>query len=82
MTDFPEIQAHPTDQPVQCPEIGRALKFGKNNGFHVELRRRVDAFFERTGLRQRDCPQMYVKTAILLANFAASYTLLVFVAQT
>ena len=82
MTDIPQIQEHPTDQPVQGPKTGTALKFGKNNGFHVELRRRVDAFFESTGLRQRDCPQMYVKTAILLATFAASYTLLVFVAQT
>ena len=57
------------------------LKFGTNNGFQVELRRRVDEYFRTTGRRQRDCPQMYLKTAIILACFAASYVLLVFVAQ-
>ena len=40
------------------------------------------SIFRSTGRRQRDCPQMYVKTAIILAGFAASYVLLVFVAQT
>jgi linoleoyl-CoA desaturase len=37
--------------------------------FQVEVRRRIDKFFRNTGQRQRDCPQMYVKTAILLAFF-------------
>jgi linoleoyl-CoA desaturase len=63
-------------------EPATRLKFGKNDGFQVELRRRVDEFFRRTGRRQRDCPQMYLKTAILLACFVASYLLLVFVAST
>ena len=59
----------------------RTVKFGVSNGFHVELRRRVEAFFRATGRRQRDCWQMYLKTAILLAVFAASYLLLVLEAQ-
>ncbi|MGH9764281.1 MAG: fatty acid desaturase family protein, partial [Blastocatellia bacterium] len=59
---------------------GGALKFSGSNEFQVEVRRKVDEYFQRTGRRQRDCPQMYVKTTVLLACFAASYALLVFVA--
>ncbi|MGH8338420.1 MAG: fatty acid desaturase family protein, partial [Gammaproteobacteria bacterium] len=39
----------------------------------------MDEFFRSSGRRQRDCPQMYLKTAIILAGFAACYTALVFV---
>ena len=55
-------------------------RFARNNAFQVELRRRVDDYFERTGQRRRDVPQMYLKTAILLVSFATLYTLLVFFA--
>ena len=68
--------------PVGREETERRLKFASGDVFHVELRRRVDEFFQRTGRRQRDCWQMYLKTAILLAVFAASYVLLVFAVQT
>ncbi len=57
---------------------GRRLKFGKDNSFHAELRRRVEDYFKTSGRRQRGCWRMYLKTAILLAAFAASYALLVF----
>ncbi len=57
-----------------------SLKFSRNEGFLTELRRRVDAYFEQTGHRRRDCPQMYFKTATILAWFAAAYLLLLFVA--
>ncbi len=58
-------------------------KFPKDQaGFHAELRRRVDAWFQHSGRPQRDCWQMYLKTAIVLAWFAAAYVLLVFFAQT
>ena len=40
------------------------------------------AYFERTGLSQRDSPRMYFKTAVLLLWFGASYALLVFGAAT
>lgn len=63
-------------------ESDKKLKFGKGSDFQVELRRRVDQFFQSTGRRQRDCPQMYVKTFILLVSLASLYGLLVFVAQT
>src|SRR4051812_26276588 len=54
------------------------LKFARNNAFQNELRRRVDEYFKVTGKKPRDCPPMYLKTAILLILFAAVYTLLVF----
>jgi len=58
------------------------LTFGRDNSFQVELRRRVEDYFRRTGRRQRDCPQMYLKTAIILAVFVGLYLLLAFVAGT
>jgi linoleoyl-CoA desaturase len=54
------------------------LKFAANNDFQTELRRRVDEYIRRTHLKQRDCPRMYAKTAIVLSVFAAAYVLLVF----
>jgi linoleoyl-CoA desaturase len=59
----------------------RRLKFSNDSAFQLELRRRVDELFVVTGRRQRDCWQMYVKTAILFAGFAVSYWFLVFAAQ-
>ena len=68
--------------PLGGEEPDRRPKFAGSDAFHVELRRRVEEFFRRSGRRQRDCWQMYLKTAILLAVFAASYVLLVLAAQT
>ncbi|KRE84657.1 linoleoyl-CoA desaturase [Rhodanobacter sp. Soil772] len=58
------------------------LKFNGDNSFHRELRRRVDAEFKRSGTRQRDSAQMYLKTAIILGVFALAYVALVFLANT
>jgi len=69
-------------EPVQMEEADRKLKFGGNTDFQGVLRKRVDAYFGRTGKRQRDCWQMYLKTALLFASFAALYVLMVFVVQT
>lgn len=55
------------------------LKFNGSDRFIRELRRRVDAYFERTGRRRRDCPGMYFKTATILAWFAGAYLLLLLV---
>lgn len=76
------IQERFVDPPMQTPETGAKLRFDDDNRFQVELRRRVDEFFRRSGRRQRDCPQMYLKTAIILAGFTASYLLLVLAATT
>jgi hypothetical protein len=46
-------------QIVPAVKHGSGVKFGKNNEFQAELRMRVDDFFERTGRRRRDVPQMY-----------------------
>jgi linoleoyl-CoA desaturase len=58
------------------------LVFGRDNAFHKEARRRVDEYFRNTGRRQRDCPAMYLKTAVILTFFAGLYTFLVFFAAT
>jgi linoleoyl-CoA desaturase len=56
------------------------LTFRRDNAFLTELRRRVDDYFHSSGRRRRDCPAMYLKTAIILAAFSGFYSLLVFVA--
>ncbi len=56
------------------------VKFNGSDRFIRELRRRVDGYFEHTGLPRRDCPQMYFKTATILAWFSAAYLLLMFFA--
>ena len=58
------------------------LKFSGDNSFHRELRRRVDAEFKRSGTRQRDSAQMYLKTAVILATFALAYVALLLFATT
>jgi linoleoyl-CoA desaturase len=58
----------------------RALKFSGDNAFYVELKKRVAERLLATGRRERDCPEMFTKTAIILAAFAAAYVALVFVA--
>jgi linoleoyl-CoA desaturase len=71
-------------RPGSLPGAGETvepLKFGGDNAFQVEVRRRVDAYFRTSGRPQRDCWQLYLKTAILLSSFVASFVLLVFVAQ-
>jgi linoleoyl-CoA desaturase len=60
---------------------GGALKFGTDSAFQLELQRRVDEYFQVTGRRRRDCWEMYLKTAILLAGLAVTYLLLVLVAH-
>lgn len=52
------------------------LKFAPDAGFQRVLRERVDQYFESTGLRPRDCPRMYLKTATILIWLGASYALL------
>jgi linoleoyl-CoA desaturase len=65
---------------LSAPRTEKKLKFGEADAFQVELRRRVEGYFQSTGRPQRDCPEMYLKTAIILSVYAASYGLLVFYA--
>ncbi|MFO0864896.1 MAG: fatty acid desaturase [Gemmataceae bacterium] len=73
------VPAHLLAHPSAPPSHER-LKFSRSNGFRLELQRRVEAFFAETGRSPRDCPQMYIKTAILVSAYVAIYLLLVFFA--
>jgi linoleoyl-CoA desaturase len=81
MTNTCEIQSRDAQQPTGCAGSDRRLTFAGDSGFQVEVRRRIDEFFRSTGRRQRDCPQMYMKSTILFVLFIASYSLLVFVSR-
>jgi len=72
---------YPETKVGKSVEPPNAVKFSRNNEFQATLRRKVDEFFASTGQRQRDVPQMYFKTAILLLSFAALYVLLVLVVR-
>jgi len=65
-------------EPVDL--LKRRLRFSGNNAFHAEIKRRVKNHLRETGRSERSCPEMYFKTAIILASFASAYVLLVFVA--
>src|SRR5881397_3258877 len=75
-------QADPSAPTTSLTSVGAAtcskLKFSASDRFIHELRRRVDAYFEKTGRRRRDCAQMYFKTASILAWFIGAYVLLLF----
>ncbi len=78
----PEKSPDLAQTPTSARRVARGVKFASDDGFQKEVRRRVEEYFRHTGKRQRDCPQMYLKTAILLSCFATCYVLLVFVALT
>jgi linoleoyl-CoA desaturase len=59
-----------------------SLKFSRSDRFIRELRTRVDAYFQTTGRRPRDCPEMYFKTVTILAWLVSAYLLLLFAAST
>lgn len=69
-------------QPIRPDISGNRIRFNENTEFQHTLRRRAEQFFKDTGLNQRDCPRMYIKTLIILGSFVLSYVLLVFAAQT
>src|SRR5438477_11712446 len=80
-TGTPAVPTSPVAIPptVQLDRSEPAkLKFSKSDRFIRELRKRVDAYFEQTGRRRRDCPTMYFKTATILAWFISAYVLLMF----
>ncbi|HEY1628735.1 MAG TPA: acyl-CoA desaturase [Tepidisphaeraceae bacterium] len=73
--------SQPVISPSSAAPSGQAskLKFNNSDRFIRELRRRVDVYFESTGRRKRDCPQMYFKTATVMAWFLTAYLLLLLV---
>lgn len=87
-----QFRTAPASNPL-APPVGKAStppadpsdrpKFPKDEtGFLTELRRRTDGYFAETGRSERDCWQMYLKTAVILAWLATSYALLVFASPT
>ena len=69
----------PENAGVQArPAEARRPRFESDTGFYKELKRRVDEYFKAAALPPRDSPRMYVKTAVILTWFGASYALLVF----
>lgn len=73
LTPAAALEKNPaSDQPLP------KLKFTGSDRFIRELRKRVDAYFERTGRSRRDCPTMYFKTATIMAWFISAYVLLLF----
>ncbi len=69
-------------EPSSTSEHHRKLKFDSDPGFHTELKRRVEDYFQKTALSPRGGPQMWLKTAAILLWLVSSYLLLVFVAAT
>ncbi len=59
------------DSPPPSP-VPADLKFTAPDRFFPDLRGRVDRYFESAG-RRRDCPQMYLKSAIIMLWFVGSY---------
>ena len=56
------------------------IKFDKGNDFQRDLKKRVNRYFQMTKKSTRDCPRMYLKTAIIVGWCVSSYVLLVFFA--
>lgn len=77
----PTSDASPSDAILVSDSDSR-VTFGKRNCFQRELRRRVEEFLQDAGRPQRDCPQLYLKSALILIAFAVSYGCLVFLATT
>ncbi len=76
------LQTHATGGTrLRSAAPGRPKFPQDEQGFLTELRRRVDAYFA-DGRRRRDCWQMYLKTATILAWLATSYAMLVFIVPT
>jgi linoleoyl-CoA desaturase len=67
---------------IATVEGPREPRYGKDGGFHQELRSRVQTFLLSSGLPARGLPALYWKTALMFLWLASSYVLLVFAADT
>ena len=64
--------------PAATAHSPAKIKFSGTDAFQKTLKSRIDRYFQFTKRSPRDCPQMYVKTGIVLAWFATAYLVLVF----
>jgi linoleoyl-CoA desaturase len=82
MVQKQDIYGSPSDPPRQAKRSIINLQFGDDKTFEFDIRQRVDAYFlQGTGRSKTGSWQMYLKTIVVLASFAISYILLVFVAR-
>ena len=72
-------EAATPQSPVLSGTSG-VLKFGTGGEFHQDASTPGRPLFHEHRATPRDCPQMYLKTAVVLGWFVASYVLLVFFA--
>jgi len=78
-----EKQKNPEAIADQAKGSISTLEFNKDKRFETDLRRRVNEYFQQGAGRSKSGDwRMYLKTGVILACFATSYVLLVFVAET
>jgi linoleoyl-CoA desaturase len=73
-----EVRESHSGRGAGAAQAAGRVTFVGSGDFHNELKRRVEAYFERTGKRPRDSVALYVKSAIIVACFAGIYVLLTF----
>jgi len=77
----PNVSSLSSESPV-IPAVKqnpvRSVPFTKQYGFRRTVVQRVEAFLKENGLRTRDLPEMYVKSAICLGWWAISYGLMLY----
>lgn len=81
MADFMRVSMQQEKMKESTMDSPARITFGKGNEFQTALRKKVDAYFEKTGKSRQDNLEMYFKTAVILSWFVASYVLVVFYAQ-
>src|SRR5271157_5320455 len=82
MTQKQEVHRSPAGKPRLVKGSILNLQFGENRAFELDIRQRVDAYFQqRTGQSKTGSWQMYLKTVVVLAFFGIFYVLLAFVAK-
>jgi linoleoyl-CoA desaturase len=65
-----------------APSIRARPRFAGRGAFSRDLDAAASAYFEGSGRTRRDAPRMYLKSAVMVAWFVGSWTLLVFAART
>ena len=63
-------------------EVDVTPRFGPRGPFSRDLQTEAEAYFEGNDRSRRDVPRMYLKSAVIIVWFVASWTLLVFFART
>ena len=79
MMDFRPPGSRPDRTTPNAAASRRRLAYSADKNFQLELYRRVDDYFKRSGRHRRDMLQWYIKAASILGLFVVSYLLLVFV---